>query len=82
MNEIRFCVKCGKILDDEFLFCPYCGADQGEADEFREILEEPFNEIERMVQTSAMERLKAIEERLEDLETELNGFLLTPRRAG
>jgi anaerobic ribonucleoside-triphosphate reductase len=81
MSEIRFCVRCGKILEEEYLFCPYCGSEQNATDLLEDILEEPFEKMERIVQKNAIERLQFIEEQLKTLEIELNGFLLTTRRA-
>ena len=28
MESTKVCIKCGKEIPAEFIFCPFCGADQ------------------------------------------------------
>jgi len=41
---MKFCIKCGKELNDEFQFCPYCSTDQTPSSGS----EEPMNQAVKM----------------------------------
>lgn len=75
MEKIEFCASCGRVISQEFLFCPFCGAKRAEEITFSELLEEPFGKMEKLVKTNHLKRLEVLEKRLSEIEEELNGFL-------
>jgi len=75
MEKIYFCSVCGRVLEESFLFCPYCGEQRSCSSDFCDLLEEPFRKMETQAGTYQLERLNNMAFRLNQLENELNWFL-------
>ena len=75
MEKIYFCSVCGRVLEESFLFCPYCGEQRISPLDFGDLLEEPFRKMETQSRTFQLERLNNLAVRLDKLENELNWFL-------
>jgi phage FluMu protein Com len=75
MNEIRFCSFCGKILEGAFHYCPYCGTQCKDVNEFEAIVDASLREMQRVRASNEMRRLEKMETMLRELEEELDTFL-------
>lgn len=75
------CHVCHRFIAPDFSFCPYCGTERVRHYEFRRLLDDPFERMERSVQEYSMRRLEVIEQQLRVLEIDLE-TLLARRPAG
>jgi predicted amidophosphoribosyltransferase len=83
MKKTLLCAQCGKMVAPGASKCPRCGAPVGtvqrrEPDDippFSHFIEEPFARIETIMEKRDEERIDAILDRLEELETDLNRFI-------
>ena len=70
MDDTVYCAFCGRVIQNEYQFCPYCGV-QCKDDLPVCVLSDPPQE------RSTIERLTEIESTLENMENELDHFLAT-----
>lgn len=75
MRELTTCRSCHRYIAPDFAFCPYCGTARARHYEFRQLLDAPFERMERSVQEYSLYRLELIEKRLCALEGDLEQFL-------
>ena len=73
------CSVCGKEIETDFNFCPWCGCDVEENQPFVQILDDSFQAIEEVVHEDTIHRLENLSSRLSSMEDELNSFLLTSK---
>ena len=78
MERVRFCRNCGKVLEEKWRHCPWCG-DGTPREELS--WEEKVDDSLRRTEEAQMEgRFRVLDElsgRLDALETELDAFLST-----
>ena len=79
VRELTSCRSCHRNIAPDFRYCPYCGEERVRNYEFRQLLDEPFDRMERTVQEYSFQRLIILEGRLLDLETDLENLLAVPR---
>jgi len=77
MEDTMYCSFCGRVVLNEFQFCPFCGVQcrdlPGSTDDDECLCEEsnaPDSE-------TAIHRLEVLVTTLADMESELNSFLAT-----
>ncbi|MFW6313378.1 MAG: hypothetical protein ACOC2N_05785 [Spirochaetota bacterium] len=75
MRELTTCHSCNRYIAPDFAFCPYCGAERVRHYEFRQLLDAPFDRMERSVQEYSLRRLEVIEQQLRVLEVDLQHLL-------
>ncbi|MFW5683603.1 MAG: hypothetical protein ACOC2Y_02735 [Spirochaetota bacterium] len=75
MRELTTCHVCQRFIAPDFAYCPYCGTKRVRSYEFRQLLDAPFDRMERSVQEYSLERLEIIEQQLRRLEFDLQQFL-------
>lgn len=64
------------MLENDYLYCPYCGTPfHTSGEEFADLVEEPLQELELQVQESTLARLSKLEKVLVNLEKDLDDFL-------
>ncbi len=66
MNFINFC-SCGKQIDEDFIYCPWCGTRLKEADD-KEVLENVFKQLEIKQSNDRLSRVKKIETKIAEIE--------------
>ncbi len=75
------CPDCGKPLQPDFNYCPGCGIELDKLDQFRQVVEDSFAQLEVVVAGDAILRLESLSSRLDSMEQELDVFLTTaPQR--
>ena len=82
MRELTTCHCCQRYIATDFSYCPYCGSERAHGYEFRQLLDEPFERMEKQVQEFSFRRLTQLEERLHVLETDLDTILNVGRKGG
>lgn len=75
MESLRFCSRCGGILEKGFLYCPYCGAELTIQPLAKKLIEGPIELLEIRSQAASFRRLEGCEDALEKMEKELDTFL-------
>ena len=75
MYNISVCKGCGRTLNKDFLYCPWCGYSRVSHDE--ESLDVLFNQFEENRKDVRRKQLHEMERQLEDLEQELSVLVLS-----
>ena len=75
MRALTTCHSCRRLIAPDFSYCPYCGSARVRQYEFRQLLDTPFERMERSVQEYSLSRLESIEEQLAVLESDLQHLL-------
>lgn len=75
--KVRFCTNCRALIFSDFRFCPYCGDSVPRGPSCIEALSRPFSKIEadRSAVMTRNAYVASIDERLSQLETELENIL-------
>lgn len=73
MNFVSNCCNCGKIIDREFLYCPWCGIENADVDD-KIVLENVFRQLEIKQGHDRERRFLAIQTKILQLENELDSF--------
>ncbi len=69
------CKGCGRSIQSEFLYCPWCGFSRVSREE--ETLDVLFNKYEQLQKISRRKQLQDMEMELESLEEELSVLVLS-----
>ena len=82
MEDLKACLFCGKPVDRDFAYCPWCGYEFGPGDDVpiarREIVAAPAEAVPAEAGSqSVLLRLTSLEELLSDMERELDLILKT-----
>ncbi len=75
MESLRFCSRCGGILEKGFLYCPYCGMELVSRPIPEKILSKSFERLEVQAMASSLRRLDGCGDALDRMEKELDSFL-------
>jgi hypothetical protein len=75
MESVCVCRNCGKTIDRNFIYCPWCGEEQTEAVNSR-AFDAVFQKLEEHQNSDREKRLHRMEKKLDELEKDLNGFVL------
>jgi len=75
--KVKFCTSCRALIFSDFRFCPYCGSPVSRGPTCIEALSGPFSkmEAERSTVMTGNDYFASIDERLSQLETELENIL-------
>lgn len=68
------CSECGRILEEAFRYCPWCGASR-DRDGLSSLVEGACGKIESLYRTGMDSRISDMEARLGEMENELNRIL-------
>ena len=78
MKNVCVCTGCGKTIDKNFVYCPWCGLfiihNKSEEDD---ILTSVFELLEQKQADNREQRLRKMEEELDVLENELSAIALS-----
>ncbi len=75
MREFTACRHCNRYISPDFRFCPYCGTERVHDYQFKNLLDEPFDEMEREVKEYSVKMLQRLEDRLTGIEGDLEAML-------
>ncbi|MGN0739772.1 MAG: hypothetical protein ACI4LX_06335 [Treponema sp.] len=76
MIPVCICSGCGRTIEKEFIYCPWCGQSKVSVTSENDKMEEIFNRLEELQMNNRSERIKKIGSRLETLEKELDALVL------
>ncbi|MBR7064630.1 MAG: hypothetical protein IKI31_05760 [Treponema sp.] len=76
MKLVTVCRGCGRTIDNEFVYCPWCGYSRLASDD-ESSLEAVFNQLETIQIDSRNKKIDNMERQLIELETELNTLVLS-----
>ena len=77
MYNISVCKGCGRTLNKDFLYCPWCGISRVSNTDDKESLEMMLNHYEEDRKDVRRKQLYEMERELEDLEQELSVLVLS-----
>lgn len=75
MNSISVCKGCGRTIEQNFLYCPWCGFSRVSAKE--DSLDVLFNRFSERQKLNRRKQLYEMEQQLEDMERELSVLVLS-----
>lgn len=70
------CEKCGKLIDEKFYFCPWCGVSQVEAKK-SDNTDLRYRQREDRIKDNRYDKIEQMEEVLDELEKELSVLVLS-----
>lgn len=74
MQQVSICRFCGKTIETNFLYCPWCGDLLQKSDHLSEIVNRVFNDVE---EKETGKRIEKIGMSLDMLEKELTSVIHT-----
>lgn len=74
MDFVCVCNHCGKTIEREFHYCPWCGKENTEPSD-NSVLENVFAQLESKQADDRSSRVKKIESKIAEIERGLDGFL-------
>lgn len=75
MEEVLFCSFCGRSLEHDYRFCPYCGSACRDAPSIEQVIHNSLNRMEESRMTHGLIRLERLSSTLNRLEDDLTLFL-------
>ena len=76
MNRVHICESCGRTIDNEFLYCPWCGESRLDPED-----KESMNAVvQRLIEIQIKDKekqLEAMKNKLDALDKELSNLALS-----
>ena len=79
MKSVCVCGGCGRTIDNEFLYCPWCG--QEKMHNKQDALDAVFKQLEEKQAEDRARRLRKLEKELDELEQDLSILALSAEMA-
>lgn len=76
MKPVTVCRGCGRTIDNDFIYCPWCGYSRVASDDSAS-LEAVFNQLEQLQNDSRTRQISEMEKQLDDLVHELDAIVLS-----
>jgi hypothetical protein len=76
MKSVTVCRGCGRTIDNDFIYCPWCGYSRVAADD-NASLDTVFNQLEHLQADSRNQQISEMERQLDELEHELDTLVLS-----
>ena len=76
MKPVTVCRGCGRTIDNNFIYCPWCGYSRVASDDSAS-LEAVFNQLEQLQNDSRNRQISEMEKQLDDLVHELDTIVLS-----
>lgn len=80
MSTVCVCGGCGRTIDNDFIYCPWCGQAKMRNDE-KSAIDAVFKNLERKQAEDRVRRLASLGKKLDDLEQDLNILALSAEMA-
>ncbi len=74
MDSVAVCRGCGRLLETDFLYCPWCGLERAAMDS-EEIMDKVFDRLEFVADAGHEKRVNVLKNRMNSLENELNNLI-------
>ncbi|MFA6856241.1 MAG: hypothetical protein WCR31_03435 [Treponema sp.] len=76
MKSVTVCRGCGRTIDNDFIYCPWCGYSRVACDDSAS-LNAVFNQLEHLQSDSCSQQINKMEKQLNKLEHELDTLVLS-----
>ena len=76
MKSVCVCRLCGRTIESEFIYCPWCGQSRLQEDD-RAVLDRVFQQLEVKQADDRARRLQKMEQELDALEKDLSVLVLS-----
>ncbi|MCK9169438.1 MAG: zinc ribbon domain-containing protein [Treponema sp.] len=76
MKSVTVCRGCGRTIDNDFIYCPWCGYSRVACDD-NASLNAVFNQLEQLQSDSCSHQISKMEKQLDELEHELDTLVLS-----
>ncbi len=70
MEEVCVCNNCGRTIEKQFIYCPWCGIQKGSLDAIK-ALDEAFDRIEEMQRNRQLSLLEELKAKIREIEKDL-----------
>lgn len=80
MKSVCVCRSCGRTIEKEFIYCPWCGLSRINNDD-KESLDHVFAQLEEKQTIDREKRVMALEKTLDELEKDLDILVLSVEMA-
>ena len=77
MKSVCVCKECGRTIEREFIYCPWCGMSRIGVADNQEVLDSVFFRLEEKQADDREKRLRRLESQLDELEKDLNVLVLS-----
>ncbi|MBQ3966745.1 MAG: hypothetical protein II684_07945 [Treponema sp.] len=77
MKSVCVCKECGRTIEREFIYCPWCGMSRIGVADNQEVLDSVFSRLEEKQADDREKRLRRLESQLDELEKDLNVLVLS-----
>lgn len=75
MKLVSVCKDCGRTIDKDYIYCPWCGLSQIEQKVQNPDFDDVFSRIEEIQNKGCEIQINKIEKKLEALEKDLSSIL-------
>lgn len=76
MKSVCICKSCGRTIEKNFIFCPWCGVSQTMEENVENTLSPVFEKLEEIQNKNRMLRMHKIGDSLDELEKDLSLMVL------
>ena len=77
MKSVCVCKECGRTIEKEFIYCPWCGMSRIGVADNQEVLDSVFLKLEEKQADDRQKRLRKLEIQLDELERDLDVLVLS-----
>ena len=77
MFAVSVCKGCGRTLDNEYFYCPWCGLSRSADSADSESKERMYMRIEEKQRDEQRQKILSMKNRLDELEKELSVLVLS-----
>lgn len=75
MEAVTVCLGCGRTINKDYLYCPWCGLEKEDHEE--KSLDSVFEKLEELQYQDRIKYIDKLEAELANLERELDNFTLS-----
>ena len=75
MNFVSVCKNCGRTIEQDFFYCPWCGFQKKEPALENKLKNAVFNELESKQVSGLEKKIGELKERLDELERDFSSFV-------
>ncbi len=79
MTKVCVCGGCGRTIDNEYLYCPWCG--QEKMHDRKDAMEAVFRNLEQKQAEGRARQIEKLEQELDALEQDLSILVLSAEMA-
>ncbi|MDR1748965.1 MAG: zinc ribbon domain-containing protein [Spirochaetaceae bacterium] len=75
MQSVIVCRSCGRTIDKEFIYCPWCGTVLAEHEQGAELIQSAIDRLGPVQQKGCYGRIDRMETTLQQIEEDLSLFI-------